>query len=516
MTHLSRRELFRSSAKTGAAITLGGAGVSLLQQLPAGALPATGFGPLLTDPAHVIDLPSGFSYKVLAAGDSTAAWALPRTYLDDVLGAPSTVVTPNKADGGAAFDLGGGRIAVVVNCEADGDAAGFVPKDSAMIAAAAVYNAAGGNVARGGTTTLELDTNVLDADGFPTVVRHYASIAGTIKNCAGGATPWGTWFTCEETDVTRGSVRHGYNFEVDPHGVATTAVPYTAMGRFAHEAVVVDPATGTVYQTEDASGPRGLVYKFVPTDTSGTYGSLGNGGALFAMACSQGGVHVPDLKLVSTPGTVLQVTWKAVPNSDPDIAGGEVRVRMQFADGEVTRARKYEGMWWGDGDAWIISSYSDDGDAFDHQGQVWRYNPVAETLTLVFHAAVGDEFNGPDNIVVTPHGGAILCEDGDNANKLLVGIAGQGPDYGGWAFARNMYNGSEFAGATFSPDGKVLFVNLYAPSAMLAITGPWLDVAPDPVVPEVPVAALLPVTAGAALAGAVWLRNRRAGEAVAR
>ena len=69
-------------------------------------------------------------------------------------------------------------------------------------------------------------------------------------------TPWGTWITCEET-VDAG---HGWNFDVGP--LIGDPQPLFDMGRFSHEALMVDPSTGYVYQTED-SGDCGF-YKFVP------------------------------------------------------------------------------------------------------------------------------------------------------------------------------------------------------------------------------------------------------------
>ena len=43
-----------------------------------------------------------------------------------------------------------------------------------------------------------------------------------------------------------------------------------------------------------------------------------------------------------------------------------------------------------------------------------------------------------------------------------------------FTLARNAFNGSEFAGACFSPDGSTLFVNLQSPGITVAITGPFL------------------------------------------
>ena len=105
------------------------------------------------------------------------------------------------------------------------------------------------------------------------------SLGGTIYNCAGGATPWGTWLTCEETviDLTaRGGRRHGYVFEVRADPAGTTAKPIVGMGRMLHEAVAIDPATGIAYLTEDEAWNSGF-YRYVANSPRVGAGQLRSG-----------------------------------------------------------------------------------------------------------------------------------------------------------------------------------------------------------------------------------------------
>jgi len=70
---------------------------------------------------------------------------------------------------------------------------------------------------------------------------------------------------------------------------------------------------------------------------------------------------------------------------------------------------------------------------------------------------------------MAPWGDLIICEDTSN-NCGLVGFRPDGTQY---AIANNAYSNSEMAGACFSPDGKILFVNIQYPGMTFAITGPW-------------------------------------------
>jgi secreted PhoX family phosphatase len=448
---LSRRELLTRGA-VGAGVLAAGNFTSLLTSGPAFATHT--IGDPIADPAGILDLPQGFSYRVVSRAGSAL---------------PGGGITPGRHDGTGAFPGDHNRVLLVQNHEN-----GTSGSDPALAIPELTYDAG----ALGGTTTLTLDRNNGRLD-------EYVSLAGTISNCAGGVTPWATWLSCEETEQkASGAVLrdHGFVFEVDPLHPAnnTTPTPLTTLGRFAHEAVVVDPRRGDLYLTEDASSPNGLVYRFRPTDPSREYGALRNGGTLTAMKCSQNGAHVPDLSVFSVFGTTLQVTWVSV--ADPQAAA--LSIRKQFANTEVTRSRKFEGAWWGkvNGDgrdgAHIVCSFArtSDGSAAEHDGQVWVYDPDRETLTLelflpVNPAPASDQPDGPDNITVSPYGGFFLAEDGNGVQHLL--FVDENGDVKN--FARNRLSSSEFTGVNFGPDGRTLFANIQDEGLCFAIRGPFTD-----------------------------------------
>ncbi len=455
---LSRRDLLARSGAAGVAVALAGALDVLFTANPAAGSggPTVGYGPLVPDPKGLLDLPRGFRYQVLSREG------------EPLRSGPGVV--PSRCDGMGFFPDRHGRGRLVRNHECRPDAPHRV-----VGPASHTYDPG----AAGGTTTLVVDP-------AHRLLAEEVSLAGSAVNCAGGRTPWGTWLSCEETEDragTQGYTKdHGFIFEVDPYDNRRNAdpTPLTAMGRFQHEAVAVDPRTGVVYETEDAfQRPFGLFYRFLPNRPLGGYGSLRAGGTLEAMRVPD----VADLSLVREPGTTFTgIEWVRVP--DP-LAATEPTRLQDYGPRGITHAQKLEGAWWGDGAVYFVSSYARvaEGSGAEHDGQVWRYDPVADTLRLevIFtrdKTTPKDQlFQTPDNVCMTPYGGLMICQDGDGENYLM-GTTASGRPY---LFARNRQNigtpdapeFGEFAGVAFSADGRTLYVNCYQPGTTFAITGPW-------------------------------------------
>ena len=407
-----------------------------------------GYG-ALRDAGPELALPAGFSYTVLS-----------------FTGKPMSDgnATPGAFDGMAAFPLPNGNVRLIRNHEnRDAPGSARVKGDASH-----AYDAKAG----GGTTSLEVR---IAADGAATLVRAFVSLNGTIVNCAGGPTPWGSWLTCEESVEGRAmgwAQEHGYVFEVPASAEGpVTPVPLKAMGRFIHEAVAVDPATGVVYETEDRQIAG--FYRFLPR----LRGVLSAGGRLEMLAID--GRPNYDTADGQQMGAALPVRWIGIDQPDPSGSWGDTAA--VFAQGFTkggARFSRLEGCWWGDGGVFFHATNGGDAKV----GQVWFYRPTdadSGTLTLVFESPSEEVLNYPDNITVSPRGGIVLCEDGGGVQHIR-GLTRDGRIFD---FARNRLNQTEFAGACFSPDGRTLFVNIMGSTTdagtqkgvTVAIRGPWSD-----------------------------------------
>jgi secreted PhoX family phosphatase len=404
---------------------------------------AGGYGPLARTTAEnagtvLLELPRGFRYTAFGrTGDP----------LSDGRD------TPPWHDGMAAFQVGA-EVRLVRNHERRNP----VGPGQALSPAGPSYDPH----APGGTTTLVVDPVTRE------LRRSFVSLSGTSTNCAGGPTPWGTWISCEETTAGPASgyrEAHGYCFEVSAAADRpVTPVPLRAMGRFVHEAVAIDPTTGIVYLTEDAR--EAGWYRFLPHRPR----DLAAGGRLQMLAIRDRPGH--DLRRGQTALAELPVSWVDI--ADPDPAGAETdpaAVRLQGAAlGGATFAR-LEGAWAGDGRIFVNATAGGDAGL----GQVWEYRPAPDggALRLLFESPSRQVLGSPDNLCVSPRGqGLILCEDGEGVQRLH-GLTRAGTIF---PFARNAIPGAEtmeFAGATFSPDGETLFVNVQTPGVTFAIWGDW-------------------------------------------
>ncbi len=409
-----------------------------------------------------MDLPAGFSYRIVSrAGDR----------MDDGLR------VPNAHDGMAAFAGDNGRIILVCNHELEIDElqlSAFVEGPDAISETVRdkLYDAGRGiTPGTSGTTT----TIYNPATGK--TERQHLSLAGTELNCAGGPTPWGSWLSCEECFQNPGGFlgrhrekSHGYVFEVPAR--ATELIeprPITAMGKFMHEAAAVHSPSGIVYMTEDRH--NSLFYRFIP-DVPGNFLA---GGRLQALAIVDESLFTtdnwsrsPDIQV----GESLATHWVDLDRVDSD--SDDLRERGANR-GAATFARG-EGLCVADD--YLALTCTVGGRA--RLGQVFTYEPSPHEgtareldrpgqLTLIAEANETSLLRNADNIARAPWNDLLVCEDA----ATHCGIVGIGPDGTQYAVADNAYSGSELAGVCFSPDGRVLFVNIQYPGMTLAITGPW-------------------------------------------
>jgi hypothetical protein len=493
MRTLDRRTFLRQSTLV-AAGTVGMAagpfrGLMLRAAMADPAAPENGgYGPLgpvpdLRDGVVRLHLPAGFQYR---------SFGLRNTLLTE-----EATLTPGRHDGMAAFPLDNGNIRLIRNHE---------QTQPGVVGAFGDASQAYDPAAPGGTTTLEITP---EADQ----VQSWVSLNGTAFNCAGGPSPWGTWITCEETpngvDQQRSFLvgpgdpddltyqeQHGFLFEVPVSrgpGQLEEGVPIRKAGRFPHEAAAVDPATGIVYMTEDDFAyPSGL-FRYIPPNNPLKDKRLEDGGRLEVLGVVPEGASGPvtiDLSTGQTPGTTYRVAWIEIEDPDPTFAPGlsnDQAARQVYQEGEskgAARLSRVEGISQFNRRIYFVST--EGGGPFDSDpppnssagfgggyGQVWVYDINKGTLTLLFESPGPDVLDFPDNITVSPRKKSVLiCEDTSTGRNMLLGLTTKGLLFN---FAENRIGAGtdEFAGATFSPGGEVLYANMQSNGITYAIFGPW-------------------------------------------
>jgi secreted PhoX family phosphatase len=457
------------------------------------------YGPLspvndLTTGLPLIELPAGFSYK-------SYGWA------GDVMA--DGQVTPNAHDGmGIVVQRRVGRsteMVLVRNHERS------TSSNAANIMGTTLPNVPKWDTGVTGTSfQIGGNTNIVWRDG--NWVEAFTTLGGLNRPCAGGSSTWGSWISNEEVrtnNVSSTGRRHGYNFEVPATlpvgGYPGAGLPIIGMGRMSHEASAIDPATGFWYLTED-QGNANTLYRFRPANLSGGVGSLHAGGTLQGLAV----LGQPNADLRNpTLCQEYQCTWVDIADPDLDGVSGALAVpgvgnvsasgpyRQAFANGAAFFGAN-EGCWVANGVVWFTDKQVTTSPA--RAGRIWSLDLATMTLKAVFVSNSINVGNSPDNLCISPRGGVLFCEDGGssgpgspqetpNAQMLKVLL----PSGNCYRFARHNYNftraqldaagkpnaaagnfrNTEWAGPCFSPDGRVLFVNLYTPGITLAITGPW-------------------------------------------
>lgn len=343
---------------------------------PGFASPFADIGPLLAPNADGIELPEGFTSRVVAVANEPPLMSDP------------TFTWHTDPDGGACFTTDDGGWIYVSNSEFRDFTVAGVPRETAALL----------GVFQGGVGALRFD-----ADG--TLIDAYAIQSGTTTNCSGGATPWGTWINGEE-------IADGIMFEASPLRDGGEAVPLPRFGRKAHEMVAVDPEGRAIYHTEDVTGADRFYRTIFP-----------------AAAWPAGGR--PDmsqgiLQVLQVPGPLgdahdgpVPINWiNAIDDGTP---------QPDVYQEESTIFAGNEGVFYLSGILFFTTKPTGNPDTDD---VIWAIDIAAGTIEAIYTPEDGpvgspvdpDEprLTGVDNIAMTDDGEMLVVEDGGDMRCMVL------------------------------------------------------------------------------------------------
>lgn len=404
---LRRRDLIRSGIVAGSALAFGPAFWRDVWQAAANpAAPGPGpYGELGPPDENGIRLPQGFRSRVIAEAGRRV---------------PGTLYHwPIFPDGASTFPTEDGGWILVVNSENPPDADVGGP----------------GGAGQGGASAIRFRANGDIADA-------YSILRGTNTNCAGGATPWVTWLSCEEFD-------EGRVWECDPLG-ERPAVVRPALGVFRHEAVDVDDLGRRLYLSEDRSQTTdGGFYRFTPR----RWPDLSEG--------------LLEIAVVHDDG---RVEWREV----PDPWAREVPTRRQVP--EATQFKRGEGVWFDSGFVYLATTADN---------KVHAYNTVLETIEVIYDAAQIREppLTEPDNVTAAPSGDIYVCEDTRDEDPLDIAIITPEGEVARFLKVTGVQHtgaggdiSSELTGVSFDPSGTRMYFSsqrAFSVGVTYEITGPF-------------------------------------------
>jgi uncharacterized protein len=471
---MRRRQLLKGASGMGMVMALGPGFWQRVLAVPASPVEPgdSPYGALLPPDVNGLQLPEGFTSRIVAVS------------LTPVVG--TTHTWHAFPDGGACVPTDDGGWIYVSNSENP------PPADVPIVTSISAFIGLGGV----GAIRFDADGNVVDA---------YPILEGSLSNCAGGLTPWGTWLTCEEWEDDD-PYAAGRVFECDPLGRPPAL--RLSLGVFKHEAAAVDPDRRHVYLSEDQSD--GLLYRYTPPPGVWGSGDALEGGTMAAMALDGDAV-----------------TW--LPVADASAPTAPLRASVP----DATAFNGGEGLVYDQGHVYLTTKGDD---------RVWDYDIEAATMRELYDAADSAEpvLSGVDNIIVSAAHDLYVAEDGGNLEVCMITpdlevfpvVRMTGPQHGDDS-GTPIPTISEVTGLALSPDGNRLYFNSErgqgtlpvgpGPGILYEVTGPWRGgtlaaqpPAPVPVpLPGLGPADVLPATGGAAAPGAAVVLGAASAAALA-